>query len=252
MLAARGAVRLPERPRTRAAGSAARCLVPSRAPSGGSRRVRSRRTDTCTAGRRELHRVRQHVPDDLLQPIGIARTSSRAVPSTATVERHLLRHRRRLHDLDGRVHDRGEVDRPHLEAQLAGDDARDFEQVLDQARLRPGRCARCSRARAPAWPARRALPAARASTRARRSAASAARATASPGTRPSAGSRRARARGRRCAPPRPGAAPAPRVSSSALARDSSASRSAIRSSMSLNAWTTTPTSSLVVGTARSA
>ena len=41
------------------------------------------------------------------------------------------------HGVEGGLDDRGEIDRLHLEPQLAGDDAAHVEQVVDELRLEP-------------------------------------------------------------------------------------------------------------------
>ena len=43
---------------------------------------------------------------------------------------------RRPHDVDGFVEHLREIDERHLQPQLAGDDARDVEEVFDSPRLR--------------------------------------------------------------------------------------------------------------------
>ena len=55
----------------------------------------------------------------------------------------------RPHHVERRVDDLRQVDRPDLEPQLAGDDARHVEHVLDELRLRLGVALDGSRARAP-------------------------------------------------------------------------------------------------------
>ena len=141
------------------------------------------------APRRELHRVGQQVPDDLLQAVGVAGHGA-----GARIE-HRLQRGSPLASAAGRTRVERRLDDAtpastglHVEAQLAGDDAGDVEQVLDElelgvgvalddverARLAVGRVERCRRA-------------ACAPSRARRSAACAARARAWPGTRPSRG-----------------------------------------------------------------
>jgi hypothetical protein len=43
-----------------------------------------------------------------------------------------------LHRIDRRLDDRGQIDRPHVQAELPRDDARHVEQVLDELVLRLG------------------------------------------------------------------------------------------------------------------
>ena len=88
------------------------------------------------AGRRELHGVREQVPDHLLQPVRIAggrrrRRESRARSSPRALRRPAGSSRRRARDRD-------EINRPHVQPQLARGDSRDLEEVLDQPRLREG------------------------------------------------------------------------------------------------------------------
>jgi len=87
--------------------------------------------------RGELDRVGHEVPHDLLEPIGVAHERPRAVVEQAR-EAHLLGVRGRPHHLERGAGHRGEVDRADVDAELAADDPRDVEQVVDELRLRPG------------------------------------------------------------------------------------------------------------------
>ena len=87
-----------------------------------------------TAGRRELHGVGEEIPDHLLQAVGIAHEGRRG--------RMEIGHELQRLGVDGRpqcrhrfADDRDEVDRPHVQAQHAGDDARDIEEIVDDLRL---------------------------------------------------------------------------------------------------------------------
>ena len=82
----------------------------------------------------ELDRVGQQVPDHLLQPVRVApyRAGGGVDPA---LERHRLRERAGRDGVDGGLHDGADVDGPELEAQLAGDDARDVQQVVDELGL---------------------------------------------------------------------------------------------------------------------
>ena len=91
--------------------------------------------------RRELDRVRQQVPDDLLQPVGVAGDERRRA-GRARLEADALGVGGGPHRLDRRLDHGRELDRLHVEPQLAGDDPRHVEQVLDELRLRRARCAR--------------------------------------------------------------------------------------------------------------
>src|SRR5207247_562759 len=82
------------------------------------------------AARRELDGVGDEVPDDLLQPVAIAAHRPDAVVELA-LEGDLLRIGRRTDRVDGALDGCRQVDGRQLETQLAGDDARDLEEVLD-------------------------------------------------------------------------------------------------------------------------
>ena len=80
---------------------------------------------------RELDRVGQEVPEDLLQAVGIREDGPhRRVDAHA--ERDRLGGRRGPHGIDGGRRHRRRLDRACRDPQLAGDDARDVEQVLDE------------------------------------------------------------------------------------------------------------------------
>ena len=85
---------------------------------------------------RELHRVRQQVPDDLLHPIGVGGDDQRVVHRLDR-DGDPLALRGRRHRLDRRRHCLGDLGRAQAQRQLAADDARDVEDVLDQRGLRP-------------------------------------------------------------------------------------------------------------------
>jgi hypothetical protein len=89
-----------------------------------------------TAARRELHGVGEHVHDHLLQTRGIAvddhgRRAGRAREHDAAGVGD------RPHGLGGRGHHGPHVERRHVELELAGDDARDVEQLVDELPLQP-------------------------------------------------------------------------------------------------------------------
>src|ERR1043165_9713516 len=103
----------------------------------GHTRVRSVLVDThrdLSTMRRELHRIRQQVPDDLMQArrVGRYRTHSRF---GVIIDIDALSVSRGLHDIDRRTRDRSYIQRPHFEIELAGNDARRVEQIVDQLRL---------------------------------------------------------------------------------------------------------------------
>src|SRR5687768_3531593 len=87
-----------------------------------------------TAFRRELHRVSQQVPDNLLQPIGVAgnwtscRIQYRLQPNTLGVSRWPNR-------IDRSVDNGNQIDRPHVESQLSGNDARHVKEVRNELGL---------------------------------------------------------------------------------------------------------------------
>src|SRR5439155_1621453 len=85
------------------------------------------------ARRTELDGIGEEVPDDLLQPIGFGkeRTSSRI---EGGVQLDILRVRHALDRLDGRLDDGQRIDLSAFNPQLARDDARDVEEILDQLR----------------------------------------------------------------------------------------------------------------------
>ncbi|HEY3461132.1 MAG TPA: hypothetical protein VGL52_09935, partial [Casimicrobiaceae bacterium] len=85
--------------------------------------------------RRELDRVAQQVPDDLLQSGGVARNNAASRIENA-LEPNALRIRRRLDRFD-RIADH--VDQGHalhIEAYLAGEDAAQLQEVVDELDLR--------------------------------------------------------------------------------------------------------------------
>ena len=93
----------------------------------------------------------EQVPDHLLQPLGIAGHRRHRGSTTTSARARPWRRPPGSTVADGVVDHGGEIDRLHVQAQLAGDDPRDVEDVLDDLRQRLSRCARGSRARAPAW-----------------------------------------------------------------------------------------------------
>ena len=89
--------------------------------------------DAPTLGR-ELDGVGQEIPDHLLQAIGVAR--HRPGPRVERGDQgQILARGGGAHGLDRRLHHRDRVHDPDFEAQLAADDPRDVEQVLDQLAL---------------------------------------------------------------------------------------------------------------------
>src|SRR5207237_5445788 len=86
------------------------------------------------AFRRELDRVQEQVRHDLLQPGGVALDEpERGIGLRGDAD--LFRVGDRLRRLQRIVHDVGDVDGRAFEPQLARDDARDVEQIVDELRL---------------------------------------------------------------------------------------------------------------------
>src|SRR6266542_819049 len=86
--------------------------------------------------RRELHRVRQQVPEHLLQAIAVPRNGIDIVD--LTVNRDVLGFGGWRDGVERRVHHVAQAHRREVQPQLAADDPRDVEDVLDQLRLRHG------------------------------------------------------------------------------------------------------------------
>lgn len=98
--------------------------------------VAGQRDANVAAGGCELDRVRDEIPDDLLKPIRIDGDGrERRVEIRRDV--NSLRLGSRLQSMERRVHERLEPRGYRGQLELAGDDARDVEQVFDEARLRP-------------------------------------------------------------------------------------------------------------------
>lgn len=92
--------------------------------------TRSSRTCTSPSLGREFHRIRQQVPDDLLQSIGIAgdRCGARIENRLHT---NLLGIRRGAKGLDGVGDDTRQIDGLHIQTELPGDDPGHIEDVSD-------------------------------------------------------------------------------------------------------------------------
>ena len=87
--------------------------------------------------RREFHRIRQQVPNRLLEPMRIGADHQRR-SVVKDLDRDALGLRSGPDHIDGQARQRGDVDILHVEAELAGDDARDVEQIFDHPALRCG------------------------------------------------------------------------------------------------------------------
>ena len=125
--------------------------------------ARGQRTVHAPAARRELDGVRQQVPHHLLESIGIAGTGPAGLD--CDVEARPLAVRGRRAPFEAASTTARQIDRLQVEPQLAGDDARHVEDVVDQLLLRsrvaldrlqgaPRRRALETPARAAAWSTR--------------------------------------------------------------------------------------------------
>src|SRR5215831_9087698 len=88
-----------------------------------------------SALRSELDRIAEQVPDDLLQPIGIAEDDCRFGPDV-DCEVEVLRFKSGTHALSRSLKDRAELGFARLQTQISGDHPRHVEQIVDQLRLR--------------------------------------------------------------------------------------------------------------------
>ena len=86
--------------------------------------------------RRELDRIRQQVPDNLLQPLRIAGNRNARLIDGG-LQPDALRRRRRRHGLERLLNHARQVDGPDVEPQFAGDDPRHVEDIADQLFLEP-------------------------------------------------------------------------------------------------------------------
>ena len=87
------------------------------------------------AWRRELDRVRQEIPDDLLQPVGIRRNRLDGLVDVG-IELKLPGDQRGAKSLDCRPRGIGWTDRPRFDFQFAADRSRDIQKILYEPRLR--------------------------------------------------------------------------------------------------------------------
>jgi hypothetical protein len=83
--------------------------------------------------RRELHRIRHQVPDNLLQTTRIARHRAH-VRVDHGLNPETLRVSGRLDGGDGVIHDERQLHGLHVQTYLARDDPRDVEHVLHDLR----------------------------------------------------------------------------------------------------------------------
>src|SRR5262249_29380705 len=88
-----------------------------------------------TSLRRELDRVGEEVPDDLLQPDGVAGDLANFI-GPVSPERDVLRCRGRVDRLSRLRYHRDQVHGADGESELTADDAGSVEQVIDQTPLR--------------------------------------------------------------------------------------------------------------------
>ena len=103
-------------------------------------RVRRARAATCTRPPRgrELDRVGEQVPEDLLQAVRVAGRRARRAGRARVCSRIALGVGGGPHGVDRRPDDGRQVDPLHVQPHLAGDDAAHVQQVLDDLRLRAG------------------------------------------------------------------------------------------------------------------
>ena len=94
------------------------------------------RDDHAPARRRELDRVRDQVPDDLLDAVGIAQDPVLLAGMVVEAHLDLLAFGGEAHRVHRGPDHGGERRRLQGQPELAGDDARDVEQVVDQLGLR--------------------------------------------------------------------------------------------------------------------
>ena len=85
----------------------------------------------------ELDGIRQEIPDDLLQTLRVAR-DGHARPIDGGLQLDALRGRGRRHCFQRILNYACEIDRPHVQAKLAGDDPRDIEDIADELFLELG------------------------------------------------------------------------------------------------------------------
>ena len=85
----------------------------------------------------ELYCVREQIPDDLLQTIGVAGDRARG-RIKQYLEANILCVGCRSHGLEGGLDHRTEFDRPHIEPELAGHDSGHVQQIFDHLTEQPG------------------------------------------------------------------------------------------------------------------
>jgi hypothetical protein len=83
------------------------------------------------AGGRELHGVREEIPDDLPQPVGIGREAKRGVGDRGRYA-NLFCQRSRPHGVNRGAHDVGRHDRLHVQAQASRHDPGHIQQIVDE------------------------------------------------------------------------------------------------------------------------
>src|SRR5688572_6865227 len=83
----------------------------------------------------ELHCIGEKIPDHLLQTMCVA-CDLLDVGFVTRLDRYLLRLGRRTHDFDGRFDRRNDIRRREVEVEIAGDQTRGVEQIVDELRLR--------------------------------------------------------------------------------------------------------------------
>ena len=86
---------------------------------------------------RELHGIRDHIPQDLLQPFRVAR-HWRLISIEDALETNPSRIGCRAHGLDALLNDGLQIDGSHVQSDFSGNDSRDIQHVLDDFGQRCG------------------------------------------------------------------------------------------------------------------
>ena len=86
---------------------------------------------------RELYGIREQVPNDLLQTVGVSQNRFRLAFEYGC-QLDLLRIRRGPYGIDRRFDNLGQLDGTSVQPNFPADDARNFENDIDELRLGPG------------------------------------------------------------------------------------------------------------------
>jgi hypothetical protein len=90
-----------------------------------------------TASGRELHGIRQEIPDHPLQSIRVANNPG-CPRIEVEIDVHVARIGGRTDSIERSLGDGYQIHRPHLEAHLASGDPRNVEEVIDELHLGVG------------------------------------------------------------------------------------------------------------------